>query len=212
MKKIVVVNAGPRKGHNTDLLLKAAAEGAKSKGAEVEYINLYDLPDFMGCRSCFACKLDKTYGKCIVGDGLAPVLESIRTADALIMGSPNYLGNLSAGFRALYERLVFQSLTYNAEEPCCNKHKIPALLIMTTNCPEEAYDKVGYTKLMADYKAMMSNFVGPTETLVCGDTLQVEDYSKYKWTRFDPAAKLKRHNETFADYEKSAFEMGANLI
>ncbi len=33
-KKIVVVNAGPRKGWNTDILLTEAAEGAGSAGAE----------------------------------------------------------------------------------------------------------------------------------------------------------------------------------
>lgn len=40
--------------------------------------------------------------------------------------------------------------------------------------------------------------VGPTKVLVCGDTLQVNDYSKYNWTMFDPDAKKKRHEEVFS--------------
>ena len=42
-KKIVAVNAGPRKGWNTDILVTEAAEGAKSAGAEVERFDLYRL-------------------------------------------------------------------------------------------------------------------------------------------------------------------------
>ena len=32
--------------------------------------------------------------------------EMRRKADGLIIGSPNYLGDVSAGFRALFERLI----------------------------------------------------------------------------------------------------------
>lgn len=39
----LVLNASPRKAWNTAKLLKSAAEGAKSAGSEVEYIDLYDL-------------------------------------------------------------------------------------------------------------------------------------------------------------------------
>jgi multimeric flavodoxin WrbA len=42
-KKIVVVNAGPRKGWNTDALLKEAARGAESAGAEVIHFDLFRL-------------------------------------------------------------------------------------------------------------------------------------------------------------------------
>ena len=47
-KKIVVVNAGPRKGWNTDTLLTEAAKGAQSAGADVErfdLLNSINTPD-----------------------------------------------------------------------------------------------------------------------------------------------------------------------
>ena len=37
-KKIIAVNAGPRKGWNTDTLVDEAIKGAKSEGAEVKKI------------------------------------------------------------------------------------------------------------------------------------------------------------------------------
>ncbi len=212
MKKIIAVNAGPRKGWNTDQLIKEAARGAEAAGAEIEYIDLYKLEKFTGCTACFGCKRPDSYGKCICNDGLADVLEKIRNADGLIVGSPNYLGNLTAAFRALYERLVFQSLTYNKETPCCNNHKIPVLLIMTTNCPEDQYGAMGYITLLESYKNMLNQFVGLANILYCGDTLQVDDYSQYNWTRFDPKAKKEHHDKTFPAYLEKAFEAGKNMV
>jgi len=212
MKKIIVINAGPRMGYNTDLLIQEAAKGAESEGAEVEYISLFQLEKYTGCISCFACKLPNTFGKCMCKDGLSDLLEKLRTADGVIIGSPNYLGNLTASFRALYERWVFQSLTYNKEEPCCNQRKIPVLLITTSNCGEEAYSAVGYDTLLENYKNTLSTFVGPTEVFICGNTLQVKDYSRFQWTMFDPEEKKKHHDETFADYLERAKEAGRKLV
>ena len=139
MKKIVVVNAGPRKGWNTDTLISEAAKGAESQGAQIERFDLYRLERYTGCISCFGCKREKFKGHCICRDGLTPVLDAIREADGLIIGSPNYLGELSASFRALYERLIFQNLTYNRDNPCCNERLIPVLFIMTSNAPDNMY-------------------------------------------------------------------------
>lgn len=211
MKKIIAINAGPRKGWNTDQLIQAAASGAESVGCLVTYIDLFKLDQYTGCISCFGCKREKTFGRCVCRDGLYDVLEQIRTADGLIIGSPNYLGNMTASFRALYERLVFQVLTYNRETPCCNTHKLPVVLIMTSNCSEEMYDATGYAALLAQYKGTMDTFVGPTEVLVCGDTLQVKDYSQYNWTMFDPESKKKRHDETFQEYVQKAYELGKHF-
>ena len=39
----MVINASPRKRWNTAQIMKSASEGAKSVGADVEYIDLYDI-------------------------------------------------------------------------------------------------------------------------------------------------------------------------
>lgn len=208
-KKIVVVNAGPRIGWNTETLISEAAKGAESKGAETQRFDLFKLEKYTGCISCFGCKKEKFKGHCICRDGLTPVLDAIRESDGLIIGSPNYLSEMTASFRALYERLIFQNLTYNLETPCCNEHPVPVLLIMTSNAPD-----TGYQGLIGNYQQTLSRFVGPTEVLVSGDTLQLRDYSKtdWQWTMFNPEAKQQRHDTVFPEECKKAFAMGADLI
>ena len=208
-KNVVVVNASPRKGWNTDTLVSEAARGAEEAGATVQKFDLYKLERFTGCISCFGCKREKNKGRCICKDALTPVLDAIREADALVIGSPNYLSELTASFRALYERLIFQSLTYNLETPNCNERPIPVLLIMTSNAPEGMY-----ARLLEGYQRTLSAFVGPTDILVAGDTLQVKDYSKldWEWTMFDPAAKQQRHETVFPQQRQTAYEKGAALV
>jgi len=136
------------------------------------------------------------------------VLDAIRESDGLIIGSPNYLSELTASFRALYERLIFQSLTYNVETPCCNPRPVPVLLIMTSNAPDTLY-----ADMLNAYRQTLSRFVGPTEVLVSGDTLQLKDYGKtdWPWSLFDPEEKRRRHETVFPLECRRAFEMGAAL-
>ena len=195
-KKIIAVNAGPRKGWNTDTLIDEAIKGAQSTGAEVVKFNLFRLEKYTGCVSCFGCKKEKYKGYCIRKDGLTEVLDAIREADGLIIGSPNYLGELTASFRALYERLIF-----------CNENPIPTLLIMTSNAPDNAY-----MPLLQNYKNVFDGFVGPCEIFVSGETLQLKDYSKTDWPWFFNAEeRYERHEKVFPKEKEAVFEKGKNL-
>jgi multimeric flavodoxin WrbA len=212
MKKIIAINASPRAAWNTGSLVREAAKGAEAEGAEVKVFDLYKLDKFTGCISCFGCKLPEHQGCCIYKDGLTPVLDEIRAADGLIIGTPNYLGDVSAAFRYLYERLIFQVLTYKVEPMSYNKRMIPVLFMMTSNCAEEMYSQIGYDRMLENYKNTLSGLVGPTKVMVCGDTLQVDDYGRYNWTMFDPEAKKARHDEVFPQELKKAFSSGAELV
>lgn len=212
MKKIVAINCSPRTAWNTATLVREAAKGAEDQGTEVEIIDLYKLEKFTGCVSCFGCKLPDNLGRCICKDGLAPVLEAIRNADGLIIGTPNYLGDVSAGFRALYERLIFQSLSYKTEIRNYNQWKIPVLMIMTSNASEDYYAQAGYDELLKRYQNMLGTFVGPTKILISSDTLQVKDYSRYNWTMFDPEHKKERHEKVFPVDKQNAFNLGAQMV
>ena len=116
---------------------------------------------------------------------------------------------MTASFRALYERLIFQSLTYNKENPCCNQKDVPVLLIMTSNAPDTAY-----VDMMKNYQQTLSRFVGPTEIFISGDTLQLDDYSKtdWEWSIFDPQAKKERHDTVFTEERRMVFDLGAALV
>ena len=210
--KIVAINTSPTSNWNTAQLVKAAAKGAESAGAEVQFFDLYKQEKFTGCISCFGCKRAPNEGWCVCKDGLYPILQAIREADGVIIGTPNYLSQPSAGFHALYERLVFQNITYQKEKWAYHSAETPTLFIMTSNAPEEAYQQGGYyAQLIQTWQQGLSGSVGPTKVLISGNTLQVSDYSKFNWTAFDPAEKRARHETVFPQELKKAFALGAEL-
>ena len=116
---------------------------------------------------------------------------------------------MTASFRALFERLTFQNLTYNKENYCCNQNVIPVLLIMTSNAPDTYY-----TQLLENYKQTFDRFVGPTKVFVSGNTKQVKDYGKldWEWSIFDTEEKIRRHETVFPEECKKAFETGAEMF
>jgi len=205
--KIVAINGSPRKNWNTDMLVKEAVKGAESEGAVVEKYDLYDLEKISGCVSCFGCKRGNHKGQCVINDDLKPILDSIRTADGLILGAPNYFGDLCAEFKLFYERLMFPHLTYRKDVKNNDTRRMPVLLIMTSNAPDTYY-----SDMLDRYEGMLEIFVGPTRVLVSGETMQVNDYSKFDWNVFDEEKRKARRETVFPQELKKAYEMGASLF
>lgn len=207
--KIIAINGSPRKKWNTATLLDKALEGAASQGAETEIVHLYDLK-FKGCVSCFKCKTrdGKSYGKCGYKDELAPVLESIEAVDALILGSPIYLGVTTGEMRSFMERLIFPYLTYTDPLQSLFPKKIRTGFIYTMNVAAEDIQNRGYDWHFNLNETFLKMIFGFAESLFSCDTYQFKDYSKMVAERFDADKKAKRRKEVFPKDCKKAYEMG----
>jgi len=210
--KFIGINGSPRKSWNTHTLVEEALKGAANRGAETELIHLYDLR-FRGCISCFECKRTggPSVGRCAAKDDLKPVLEKIEAADGLVIGSPIYIGEVSASTRALIERLTFQYISYNKErKPLLNK-KISTGLIFTMNAGESHLEQIGYRGKFDGYVGLFNMLIGPAKYLISTETLQTEDYGKYEMSAFDVDARKKRREQTFPLDCNRAFKMGTEL-
>lgn len=209
---VIGINGSPRKQWNTATLVTKALEGASAQGATTELFHLYDI-DFKGCKSCFACKTrgGKSYGKCVLKDDLAPVLEKISTADALVIGSPIYFGTVTGETRSFLERLLFPYFTYTVPYGTLFPKKIKTGFIYTMNITEEASTKFGYEHVFGANERYLQLLFGAAETLCAFDTCQVNDYSKLVIESFDPFHKAKRHTDVLPVECQRAFELGRRL-
>ena len=210
--KLLAINGSPRKKCNTATLLKKALEGAESKSAETELINLYDL-DYKGCKSCFACKTrgSRSYGKCNVVDDLTEVIEKFEESDAVIFGSPIFFGTVTGEMRSFMERLKFPYYTYTDPPQSLYPKKINTGFIYTMNVTEEQQKLLSYNIHFKSIEYYLKSIFGPTESLFSFDTYQFKDYSKVVADRFDQEQKAKTHREIFPKDCKKAFEMGARF-
>ena len=207
--KTIILNGSPRKNWNTAMMLKEARKGAESVGAETEYIDLFDL-SYTGCRSCLACKRkDAVRCKCFWKDDLSPVIDRIFAADALIVGSPIYLGDITSQVRGLIERLHFCALSYDDYSNYFTG-RVDVGVILTMNAPKAYFDRA-YRKKADETEQAFRALNGSVEVYACCDTLQVTDYGRYSMAGFDEAHKKEMREKQFPRDLEAAFRMGARL-
>ena len=206
---IIGINGSPRKRWNTSQMVDSALKGAYDAGAETKLYNLYDLT-YKGCTCCQSCLLlgGPSYGKCAMRDDLSQVLDDILESDAVIFGSPVYFGGVTAGLRALFERLWYAGLAYREKDKVLYKRRIPVKIILTTGIPEE----FAHGQLNKSLTDTMDFIIGPVELIEANGTWQFSDYSKYDAAVFDVGERRKRREEVFPKDLQRAYEMGRRAV
>ncbi|MCH5198268.1 MAG: flavodoxin family protein [Oscillospiraceae bacterium] len=209
--KAIAINGSPRKGWNTDIILQEALRGASDAGAETELIRLSELT-FSGCSSCFACKkAGAETGRCMRKDDLHSVFDKMFSADAVFMGSPIYLGNVSGMMYCLMERLVFSLLSYDDYSRKLFNGNVNSCFFFTMNAPKEYADTV-YRAMMEQYAGAMKRLGGVSEFYAVCDTLQFDDYSKFAAGSFSEAHKREMRKTQFPKDLQAAYNIGYRLI
>lgn len=100
--KILLVSSSPRKERSQTLLLaKEVLRGCGNKTVESDVIHLCDLRiEF--CRHCELCH--KKMMHCPIEDDVKVILNKMLEADGIILASPNYINQITASMKALFER------------------------------------------------------------------------------------------------------------
>ena len=99
--KILGIASSPRKNANSTIICNKVLESAKALGAETELIELRNL-EYKGCVACMGCKTTHDY--CVQNDGLTDVLAKFKDADAIVMSSPVYFGDVCGQFKCFVDR------------------------------------------------------------------------------------------------------------
>lgn len=208
MKKIIIIDGGPRKNMNTAKLLQRFAEGAKSAGNDIEVktVRLYDF-DYKGCMSCMACKLKgKASTICRFRDALTPILEEIAQADGLALGSPIYFGEVTGQMRAFLERLAFPWLSYNDYSLTAPK-RMPVVLIETMNGTPERNNSNGFGPM----EYCITTALGKPQRIVGYNTCQVAKYDHYELGGFSEDAKHAWRDAHWEEDLQKAYEAGKRI-
>jgi len=104
INKIVVFDGGPRntKFSKTTFMVNHFCSGAKSAGADIEYVKLKDMK-INPCTGCYTC-WTKTPGKCVFQDDMTDLRLKFRKADLIIFASPLYIFNVTGIMKNFLDR------------------------------------------------------------------------------------------------------------
>lgn len=101
--KILLVNGSPRPDGLVSRMLERVADSL-GEGCEKEVFRVRD----MTVRPCAGCMQCRSLGRCILPrDDGHRFAEALRSADALVVGSPCYWGNMSGALKVLFDRSVY---------------------------------------------------------------------------------------------------------
>jgi len=82
-------------------LAKEVLRGLAQEGADIETIHLDDFRVFF-CKHCEECH--KNILHCSVSDDVRVILKKMLEADGIILASPNYINQITASMKALFDR------------------------------------------------------------------------------------------------------------
>lgn len=112
--KVVLINGSPKISGCTNFALQCVESELKAQGLETEIVQI-GPQSIRGCTACGSCKkLDKV---CIFDDLVNEVIRKLRSADALVVGSPVYFSSPNASLLALLDRVFYAANEHFALKP-----------------------------------------------------------------------------------------------
>ena len=100
--KILLISSSPHKEKSrTFSLARDVLKGLSQERADIETIHLNDFRVFF-CRHCEECH--KNILHCPLPDDVHVILKKMLEADGIILASPNYINQVTASMKALFDR------------------------------------------------------------------------------------------------------------
>ena len=175
MKKILLVDASPRRGGNSEIVVDTLAEHLN--GCEVTVFNMREHD----CRSCLACAAcqNKDTQMCVQKDDITPLLPVIDQCDAIVVASPIYNQQITSLAKLFIER--FYPFFHVVRENMSNTSKQGKKAALVCSCWGSDREII---QQYADWTVSGFSQVGATDTRALvfdgipgrGEILRREDY------------------------------------
>lgn len=101
--KVILLNGSPRAKGCTYTALAEVAGALEDAGVGTEIIHVAGR----GTRGCIACGQCAKSGRCVIADDVNVVLEKMKEADGLVIGSPVYYASPNGELLAFLDRMFY---------------------------------------------------------------------------------------------------------
>lgn len=106
--KVIAVNGSPRKSGNTHQALTMVGDELQSSGIDFEILHVGHKM-IHGCIGCGKCAVNKDEECSIKSDDLNKLIQQIKLADGIIIGSPVYYSGIAGSMKCFLDRLFYVS-------------------------------------------------------------------------------------------------------
>ncbi len=114
--ELLTIFGGPRPEGNTATILGWIEDAVRENGHAVVRINV-DGMEIGGCAGCYACMESKNTPGCVLADDAHRVFDAMRSADAILLGTPLYMWGHVGPLKTLLDRCLCLATGYSGPEP-----------------------------------------------------------------------------------------------
>jgi multimeric flavodoxin WrbA len=105
--KVVAFNGSPRAEGNTYHAIRMVAEELNKEGIDVEIIQVGNN-GIHGCTGCGSCAKNQDE-RCVIDDEVNGLIQRMKAADGIILGSPVYFSSIAGGMKCFLDRAFYVS-------------------------------------------------------------------------------------------------------
>lgn len=102
---VIAINGSPKAEGNTYHGLKIVCESLEAEGISTEIIHVGNK-NIRGCLGCGACAKNQDE-RCIIDDDVNPIIQKLKNADGIIIGSPVYYASMAGTMKCFLDRAFY---------------------------------------------------------------------------------------------------------
>jgi multimeric flavodoxin WrbA len=187
--KVTAFLGSPRKGGNSELMLKEALRAVEEEGHQVTLFRPSEM-NISPCTNCGGC--DES-GECIIEDQMAEVYKAIRENDRFIISSPIFFFGIPAQLKALIDR---------SQAIWCEKY------LLRRPIAEGPYGRKGLLLLVGGMKREVGFRCSDATATAFLRTISVPEHEVLSFQQVDAKGAIRKHPTALKD----TYEAGKRLI
>ena len=174
--KVLGIGGSPRKGGNSDILLKHILKGVSQNKIPADNVQLRDF-QYQSCIGCERCRKDKICTG--LKDGMSLIYPKIQEAQGLILVSPTHNYNVTAWIKAFIDRLYcFYNFDNNRPRGWSSQLSDQSRkAVLAAVCEQENKDDMGFTldAMRLPLKALGYEIIGELPVFGIFDRAKVKE-------------------------------------
>ena len=164
---VVAINGSPKAKGNTYQAIKTVADSLEKEGISTEIIHVGNK-NIRGCIACGGCikNLDE---KCVIKDEVNELVQIMKNADGIIIGSPTYYASIAGTMKCFLDRAFF----VGGANGGLFRHKVGASVVAVRRSGEVAvFDHLNHYFSLAEMFIPSSNYWNVIHGRTPGEAIQ----------------------------------------
>lgn len=129
---VIAINGSPKAEGNTYHGLKIVCESLENEGISTEIIHVGNK-NIRGCLACGGCAANKNE-KCVIDDEVNEIIQKLKNADGIIIGSPVYYASIAGTMKCFLDRAFYVASANGG----LYRHKVGASVVAVRRSGEVA--------------------------------------------------------------------------